>query len=249
MPEKTEPAQIDSSFYSLVPSKLHERISRHWHDWSEACHTIEKNPQTEVDLSQLGKIWACSEFAALTMVRNPELWFELLEKKALEQSYTLEDYRTQLNQRLETNPAINDFALMKQLRLFRQQQMLRIAWRDLANLAGTTETLRNLTDLAETCVDITLELLYQDQCTQLGVPLDANGNEQRLVVLGMGKLGGYELNYSSDVDLIFSFAEEGEIAGGRSLAISQFFVRLGQRFIKLITMLPPMDLYSGWICV
>ena len=163
MPEKAEPVNVDSSFYSLVPTQLHERISRHWQDWSEACQSIDKKPEENVELSLLGKIWACSEFAALTMVRNPELWFELLAKNVLEQACSLDDYQSQLNQRLEANPAINDMALMKQLRLFRQQQMLRIAWRDLAGLSETTETLRNLTDLAETCVDITLELLYQDQ--------------------------------------------------------------------------------------
>jgi len=94
---------------------------------------------------------------------------------------------------------------MQQLRLFRAQQMLRIAWRDLSACADTTETLCNLTDLAEACVDITLETLYQDQCKQLGVPLNNKGEPQQLVVLGMGKLGGCELNFSSDI-VSFLFA-------------------------------------------
>jgi len=228
------PANLENSLYKLVPDLLHERVDRHWQDWKAACESIEKNPQEDIDLPLLGKIWACSEFVSITMIRNPQLWFELIQKQSLEVSFTLEDYRQQLSHRLEENIALNDIALMKQLRLFRAQQMLRIAWRDLANSANTTETLCNLTDLAECCVDITLETLYQDQCKQLGVPLNSQGEPQRLVVLGMGKLGGYELNFSSDIDLIFCFEEEGEISGARSLANSQFFIRLGQRFIKCL---------------
>jgi len=224
----------ENALYNLIPDLLHERVSRHWQDWQTACESIDQNPQEKTDLSLLGKVWACSEFIAITMNRNPQLWFDLLQDNSLELSFTLEDYRQKLNARLEVNVALNDAVLMKQLRLFRAQQMLRIAWRDLTDCASTTETLCNLTDLAEACVDITLETLHQDQCKQLGVPLNSQGEEQRLVVLGMGKLGGHELNFSSDIDLIFCFEEEGEISGPRSLANSQFFIRLGQRFIKAI---------------
>jgi len=217
-----------------VPENLHERVLRHWKDWQVACESIKQNPTEKNNLALLGKTWACSEFIALTMIRNPILWFELINNDHLQISFSLENFREQLNSRLEKNSAINDIQLMKQLRLFRAQQMLRIAWRDLAGLADTKETLCNLTDLAECCVDISLELLYQDQCKQLGVPLNLQGEPQRLVVIGMGKLGGYELNFSSDIDLIFCFEEEGEISGPRSLANSQFFIRLGQRFIKIL---------------
>ena len=226
--------KVDSSFYSLVPELLHERISHHWQDWQQACQSHGRAPEQGVELALLGKIWACSEFIPLVMIRNPELWFELLEQNWLNQDAALNEYQQWLNQRLESIDSSNDLSLMKQIRLFRQQQMLRIAWRDLTNLAATSETLRNLTDLAEVCVDIPLEILYQDQCKQLGVPCDAAGNPQRLVVIGMGKLGGYELNFSSDIDLIFGFLEEGETNGPRVLANSQFFIRLGQRFIKVL---------------
>ncbi|MCW8934065.1 MAG: bifunctional [glutamate--ammonia ligase]-adenylyl-L-tyrosine phosphorylase/[glutamate--ammonia-ligase] adenylyltransferase [Gammaproteobacteria bacterium] len=224
----------ENSILSFVPELLHERVTRHWQDWVVACELIEQNPSGGIDLALLGKVWACSEFVATTMVRNPDLWFELIHKNALDLTFSLDDYRKQLRQRLEENAVLNDIVLMKQLRLFRAQQMLRIAWRDLANCAPTSETLCNLTDLAETCVDIALETLYQDQCKQLGIPVNSKGDEQRLVVIGMGKLGGYELNFSSDIDLIFCFEEEGEVPGSRSLSNSQFFIRLGQRFIKAL---------------
>ena len=218
-----------------IPALLEERVKRHWADWQQSCQTREKNPAQGIDIPVLGKIWACSEFAASTMLRHPELWFELLDSGSLQKSLALSDYYQLLQQRFNAlADPLNDAALMKTLRQFRQQQMLRIAWRDLAGVSDTLETLRNLTDLAEACVDNTLELLHQDMCKQLGEPCDAAGTPQRLVVLGMGKLGGHELNYSSDIDLIFSFSEEGETTGTRALASSQFFTRLGQRFIKVL---------------
>jgi len=246
------PVNTDTSLYSLVPDLLHPRIARHWQSWTACCDAAGLDSSAITDLSLLGKIWACSEFTALTMIRSPQLYFELLQNNALHQSLTLNDYRRLLDARFEaiasldpshtpqtSTTKVNDSALMQQLRHFRQQHMLRIAWRDLAGLAPTAETLRNLTDLAECCVDTTLELLYQDQCELLGIPLTGEGVQQRLVVLGMGKMGGYELNFSSDIDLIFAYVEEGEVKGPRSLASSQFFIRLAQRFIKVLNDVTP----------
>lgn len=228
----------EQSLTQNLPPLLAPRVARHWQDWQASCEAIQREPlpPSEIaDLSLLGKIWACSEFVADTMIRHPDLWFELLEQGALNLGCSLQSYQQILQQRFAAlAEPLNDMELMRQLRLFRQQQMLRIAWRDLAGLADNVETFRNLTDLAEACVDSTLELLYTDQCRQLGEPCDSQGNPQRMVVLGMGKLGGYELNYSSDIDLIFYYPEEGETRGARSMAASQFFIRLGQRLIKVL---------------
>jgi len=242
MPENT-PENTDASLYKYVPDLLHGRVARHWHNWSQDEHGIcalaDLKPATEDNLSVLGKIWACSEFVPRVMIRYPQLYFELIQSDSFNQSFSFEHYCLLLSQRFQTLALSNtaqsdDVAIMRQLRHFRQQQMLRIAWRDLAGLADTTETLRNLSELAECCIDITLERLFQAQCKQLGTPLKSDGTVQRLVVLGMGKLGGYELNFSSDIDLIFAYAEEGEVEGSRALANSQFFTRLGQRFIKVL---------------
>lgn len=217
-----------------IPEILHERVRRHWQDWQQKQQAAGHSDDPGVDLGLLGKIWGCSEFAANNMVRYPELWFELLESGLLDRSIDLDDYSRLLQQRLAQISILNDAELMRHLRLFRQQHMLRIAWRDLAQQSETAETLRNLTELAEASVDQTLELLYQDQCQQLGTPCNHEGQPQRMVVLGMGKMGGNELNYSSDIDLIFCFPEEGETRGGRTMAASQFFIRLGQRLIRVL---------------
>ena len=224
-------ASIAIQLNNTIPQIFHEKLENFWQEW------LKHNQQRQdpgVDMQLLAKIWVCSDFVATTSCRRAELWFELVDNGLLDKPLSLDDYAAELNQLLPGLPVANDNALMQALRLYRHKHMLRIAWRDLAGTANTQQTLQELTDLAEACVDNTLEYLYQQQCHQLGVPMSAQGEQQRLIVLGMGKLGGHELNFSSDIDLIFAFPEEGETQGARALANSQFFIRLGQRFIRVL---------------
>lgn len=217
-----------------VPEPLHNKLRIHWDGWLQSCSSENISSDPGVDLKLFGKVFACSDFVALVCNRKPSLWFDLINSGDLEKCKSLDDYQSELEKLLAELPANNDIALMQCLRQFRNREMLRIAWRDLLEQASTVDTLQNLTDLAEACVDQTLAFLHEDQSAALGVPCNVQGEEQKLIVLGMGKLGGYELNYSSDIDLIFAFSEEGETRGGRTMANSQFFIRLGQRFIKVI---------------
>lgn len=126
------------------------------------------------------------------------------------------------------------------LRQFRMETQFRIIWRDLMRWADLAETMAATSVFADICIDGALSWLYQDACEQYGTPRGADpvtGQEtdQKMVVLGMGKLGGRELNVSSDIDLIFAFPSKGETVGGRrSLDNQQFFVRLGQRLIQAL---------------
>ncbi|MCB1778028.1 MAG: bifunctional [glutamate--ammonia ligase]-adenylyl-L-tyrosine phosphorylase/[glutamate--ammonia-ligase] adenylyltransferase, partial [Candidatus Competibacteraceae bacterium] len=121
------------------------------------------------------------------------------------------------------------------LRRGRRREMMRIAWRDLAGLAELTETLGDLTDLADAAVNAALARLYAWQCQQrYGAPCDSQGQAQQLVVLGMGKLGGRELNFSSDIDLILTYPEQGQTQGPRVVSNEEFFRRLGQRLNKVL---------------
>ncbi|MCP4065021.1 MAG: bifunctional [glutamate--ammonia ligase]-adenylyl-L-tyrosine phosphorylase/[glutamate--ammonia-ligase] adenylyltransferase, partial [Gammaproteobacteria bacterium] len=126
------------------------------------------------------------------------------------------------------------------LRQFRMETQFRIIWRDLMRWADLAETMSATSVFADICIDGALSWLYQDACEQYGTPRGADpvtGQEtdQKMVVLGMGKLGGRELNVSSDIDLIFAFPSKGETVGGRrSLDNQQFFVRLGQRLIQAL---------------
>jgi glutamate-ammonia-ligase adenylyltransferase len=120
------------------------------------------------------------------------------------------------------------------LRQIRRAEMARIAWRDVNDLAPTAETLHDLSELADLCVQEALALHERILSLRHGTPRGIDGAAQQLIVLGMGKLGGYELNYSSDIDLIFAFEQAGETDGARPISNSEFFIKLGQRLIKSI---------------
>ena len=134
----------------------------------------------------------------------------------------------------------DEASLQRALRRFRKESQFRIIWRDLLKWADLAETVAATSAFADTCIQGALDWLYLDTCEQYGTPYGidpVSGNEvaQPLVVLGMGKLGGRELNVSSDIDLIFAFPSNGETRGGRrSLDNQQFFVRLGQRLIQAL---------------
>ena len=153
-----------------VPPALHNKLHIHWDAWSQSCSADNISSDPGVDLSLFGKVLACSDFVASVCGRKPELWFALQRTASLEKDQSLAEYQSEITELLSALPANNDIALMQCLRLFRNREMLRIAWRDLVGLSSIVETLRNLTDLAEACVDQALAFLHQDQCATLGVP-------------------------------------------------------------------------------
>ena len=121
--------------------------------------------------------------------------------------------------------------LLRAVRLIRHRESVRIAWRDLSGQAELMETLRTTSDLADGLVDAVLNWCYAELTAKHGIPRSRSGTPQQMVILGMGKLGGRELNFSSDIDMIFAFPEAGETDGKRSLDNQTFFTRVGQRLI------------------
>ncbi|MDN8646591.1 bifunctional [glutamate--ammonia ligase]-adenylyl-L-tyrosine phosphorylase/[glutamate--ammonia-ligase] adenylyltransferase [Stenotrophomonas indicatrix] len=121
-----------------------------------------------------------------------------------------------------------------QLRRWRTAMSTRLIWRDLAGLDDVPQTLAGATALAEDCLRLALDALQQEFAQRHGVIADDNGQPQQLVVFGLGKLGGGELNFSSDVDLVYAYVQGGESDGPRALAAEEYFARLGQRLAKLL---------------
>jgi glutamate-ammonia-ligase adenylyltransferase len=118
------------------------------------------------------------------------------------------------------------------LRQFRNREMLRITWREINRLASLEATMLDLSLLAEICLQAAIFHHEQALRDQFGVPRDPSGQPQGLCVLALGKLGGHELNLSSDVDLVFAFPENGETQGGRTISNEQFFTRLARGVIR-----------------
>ncbi len=137
-----------------------------------------------------------------------------------------------LTQKLKS--VTDELSLHQVLRQFRSREMLRIAWRDLSGRALLDETLADLSTLADAIIDEALSWLYERLCAQWGTPRDSEGNAERMIVLGMGKLGGQELNFSSDIDLIFAFPEPGFTDAERPRTNEEFFIRLGRSLIAAL---------------
>ncbi len=115
------------------------------------------------------------------------------------------------------------------LREWRRREMLRIAWRDIAGRAGTTETLHALSDFADAAIRAAAAAAQLHLRPVFGSPRDAAAKEVPLIVLGMGKLGGRELNFSSDIDLVFLFSQAGQTDGPREIENEEYFNRLAAR--------------------
>ncbi|WP_374759145.1 bifunctional [glutamate--ammonia ligase]-adenylyl-L-tyrosine phosphorylase/[glutamate--ammonia-ligase] adenylyltransferase [Arhodomonas aquaeolei] len=182
--------------------------------------------------ASLPLVWATSPFVARVCIQRPETLAALTAPAPLAEARTLDTYRERLDGAIADADGAE--ALQRALRRFRDVEMARIAWRDLAGIAPLEETLGELSGLAEACIDRTLAHLYERRCALWGVPRNADGEALRMSVIGMGKLGGGELNFSSDIDLIFAFPEAGETDGRRPRANEEFFNRLGQELIAAL---------------
>jgi [glutamine synthetase] adenylyltransferase / [glutamine synthetase]-adenylyl-L-tyrosine phosphorylase len=138
---------------------------------------------------------------------------------------------------LASQPAGDEAELKRALRQLRQQVMLRVLLRDLSGRAPLAEVVASMSDLAELSLGYALEHLCAWQEARHGTPV-SNGKRQALIVVGMGKLGGRELNVSSDIDLIFVYPEDGETvcerAGHRPLSNHEYFTRLARKLIDAL---------------
>jgi glutamate-ammonia-ligase adenylyltransferase len=203
-------------------------------DNAEAVAALERAP--EVVRQSLPRVLACSEFIANSCTRDRDLLPTLLARDLLAPA-TPEGNTSRIRDLVAL--AASETELMRQLRSWRRGEMVRIAWRDLAGWAPAEETLRDLSALADAEISVAYEAARQPLIERYGVPRSATGDEQRLIVLAMGKLGGGELNFSSDIDLIFLFPETGETDGQRAVSNDEFFTRLARQLIRLLDAVTP----------
>jgi [glutamine synthetase] adenylyltransferase / [glutamine synthetase]-adenylyl-L-tyrosine phosphorylase len=122
-----------------------------------------------------------------------------------------------------------------QIRQWRARQSTRVIWRDVHAMDTVPQSLQAISNIADVALQTCLLALNQQFQSRYGVVRNAAGVAQNLVVFGLGKLGGDELNFSSDVDLVYAFGERGESDGARSLEAETYFTRLGQRLAQLLS--------------
>lgn len=203
--------------------------------WREQAtdETLAALAEPRIDAS-LPLVWSASEFVANACVRNASLLPELVGSATLFAPLPFDVLQAELDRHLHA--AINDADAQAALRRFRCRHMVRIAWRDIAGWAPLDETLADLSNLADVCVQAVYARAYAALTELYGTPRGRDsGAPQPMLILGMGKLGGRELNYSSDIDLVFLYPEAGATDGAASMENEEFFLRLGQRIIQWLS--------------
>jgi [glutamine synthetase] adenylyltransferase / [glutamine synthetase]-adenylyl-L-tyrosine phosphorylase len=225
------PIRFLTSQLNILPSGFENSVKPSVESWLASLeqNNLTLNPIDKL-IQSLPKVWCCSQFVAESCTRKPELLVDLVNSGDLAGLYSKNTYQV----KLASLTIADEAELMVQLRNFRRREMVRIAWRDLAGWADLAETLMDLSQLADACIQTALAFLYQQACELRGTPLLADGSPQQIVVLGMGKLGAHELNYSSDIDLIFAYPEDGELADRKSTTYGEFFTRLCQKLVKVL---------------
>jgi len=213
-----------------LPEQFRAEVGAAWSEWAAAVPAVPAATREPRDWrAALPRVWAASEFASQTCRQHPQLLVELIESAVLFRSYRDGELAASVRSAIAPSNSVEE--LKAALRRIRRREMLRIAWRDLAGWAELDEVMCELSALAEACIDTALERLGGWARERYGTPRGPDGSAAAMVVLGMGKLGGEELNFSSDIDLIFAYDEDGETDGVRALSNHEYFVRLGQELI------------------
>ena len=233
-------------FSTLIEQKLHALGTLLCQSFPEIdAHQLNQHIQQYAfdenhPIGQLGYAVAMSDFVENVLQKQPHLlaqWWEHSPTFA-----ACDEYSTRLNARLAT--VANSTALNNALRVFRNTEMAKLSFCQSLNLASVEQIFVRLSQLAESLIIGARDWLYRQACDEMGVPVDGQGNAQQLYILGMGKLGGFELNFSSDIDLIFTYPSLGEtrIEGTNArkpVDNHKFFTRLGQRLISALDEFTP----------
>jgi glutamate-ammonia-ligase adenylyltransferase len=225
------PMAINRQQAAELPAVLREQLEESWEAFT---HTVKEEglrlPRNPDFTASMLRVWAGSDFVTDLCVREPAILFELLGSGVLLADYASGEYQHRLGRMLED--VRDETMLGSRLRLFRQREMLRIAWRDLAGWTSLIETLHDLSALADASIAGSLDHLNRWAVKQLGK--SARSLVPSLVVLGMGKLGARELNFSSDIDLIFAYPDDAAAWKRRHLSADEFYLRLGQQLISVL---------------
>ena len=169
-----------------------------------------------------------SDYIGAQLHKYPELSHELTNSN-LQQPIDEKWCHQHLSQRQDSE------TITRFLRLFRHRAMIRIIARMANGIASPSETIEETSQLAISCITYATDYLFHKMSADYGIPMNEAGEQQDFLVIAMGKLGGIELNLSSDIDLIFVYSEQGSSQGNKQLLSNHvFFTRLGQQLIHLL---------------
>jgi len=176
----------------------------------------------------LVRLFGTSEFLGNFFVLHPELLDDLISADALADR-TPDQLRAELQAGLKRE---TDFeGKLDALRRFQKIQVLRVGLADLAGKLDEEGVEASLTALAELCLFEAYQVSLEEATRRYGRPEKTSG----LLILGLGKLGGREMNYASDLDLIFVHAGEGQTRGRRPISLHEFYIKVAQQLINVLT--------------
>ena len=228
------PAQLND-YWATTQDKLISEFEFRGFDWQQLFDGLDSEQQDD-----LKKIVCISAFVANNIAIDGEYFFQKISSGEIYQKLTAQQLEQQLTE-LIGSPSDTELAteeqLFKALRVFRRRTQIHIIWRDLLRLAKTMDTTRMLSDMADVCITQGLNHVHGLLAEKHGQPMGkVSKKEQHILVLGMGKLGAYELNLSSDIDLIFAYPESGNTTGNaqgrRDISNQEFFIKVGQKLIQ-----------------
>ncbi len=175
-----------------------------------------------------------SRFLSEEILQHPE-WLE--EVSGMSRALTASEYKKRLGKFLMNQPTGKPLALS--LALFRREQILRILLRDVLGFCSLSEATEELSNLADAILHISYKRIRADLIARHGTPrfVDENGEvwECGMSVIALGKLGGRELNYSSDIDLMFVYAANGETDGEHPISNKEFYKKVANQYTELLS--------------
>tara|TARA_R110000744_G_scaffold20143_6_gene52927 strand:+ start:4232 stop:7231 length:3000 start_codon:yes stop_codon:yes gene_type:complete len=222
---------VSNSSALPFPPLLVNQQAKSWLQFSQQYPKVTDNLPPE-RLELLKKSLGLSDFILRSALQAPELIVELFKSDQLLSTKT-PNYKVMLSE--DVDKCSTEEQLQHCLRMFRLEQMVHIAVGDFLLDIMLDESLKRLSSLADNMIIAANDWLLTLCQDKWGVPVNSAGESQSLLVYGMGKLGGQELNFSSDIDLIFVYPEAGETQGlRRSIDNQLFFTRLGQKLITAL---------------
>lgn len=199
---------------------------------------LELMQESDEVLTHVVRLCAASPMIAEQLTRHPLLLDELLDPHSLYQPLPLNAYQDELRQYLLRVPEEDEEQRLEALRQFKQAQLLRIAAEDIAGVLPVMKVSDHLTYLAEAIIHAVVHQAWSYMVKRYGEPAHlAQRNGLGFAVVGYGKLGGWELGYSSDLDLVFLLDCPMNIltTGAKQIDARQFYLRLAQRIIHLFS--------------
>ncbi|MBI2690256.1 MAG: glutamine-synthetase adenylyltransferase [Acidobacteria bacterium] len=205
--------------------------------WERSPEMFARLTRTAAGLQSLVAVFCQSLFLSEEILHRPEWLEEICASGDLYRALSTETMTERLERFLPAGVPEPE-ALAR----FRRREILRILLRDVRGLAPLPEVAGELSTLADAVLDVTYRRVRAAMETRYGTPKDALGRTCGFSVLAMGKLGGEELNYSSDIDLMFVYSANGETAGAEPVSNTEFFRRLANQCVDVLSMSYRVDL-------